>query len=164
MRILLASTPAPGHLNPILAIGRILIAEGHEVIVLSGTKFRGRVEGIGAGFRALPPGADLDTQSGAGVIPEAKCIPPGPEWLRVVMERFCVDTIPAQHAGLRHALTEFTADVVIGDDIFFGILPMLLGPRSERPPVVLCGTSILHWRRADRAPNFAGLPPAASAA
>jgi UDP:flavonoid glycosyltransferase YjiC (YdhE family) len=36
---------------------------------------------------------------------------------------------------------------------------MLLGSRAGRPPVVLCGTSILHWDRADGAPNFAGLPP-----
>jgi hypothetical protein len=31
MKILIASTPATGHLNPLLAIGRFLIAEGHEI-------------------------------------------------------------------------------------------------------------------------------------
>ena len=41
MKILIASTPATGHLNPLLAIGRILIAEGHKVIGLSGSAFRG---------------------------------------------------------------------------------------------------------------------------
>jgi UDP:flavonoid glycosyltransferase YjiC (YdhE family) len=41
---------------------------------------------------------------------------------------------------------------------------MLLGPRSTRPPIVLCGTSILHWRREDRAPLFVGLPPATTPA
>ncbi len=35
MKILIASTPATGHLNPLLAIGRILIAEGHEVVGLT---------------------------------------------------------------------------------------------------------------------------------
>jgi UDP:flavonoid glycosyltransferase YjiC (YdhE family) len=30
MKILFASTPATGHLNPLLAIARILLAEGHE--------------------------------------------------------------------------------------------------------------------------------------
>jgi hypothetical protein len=34
MKILIASTPATGHLNPLLAIGRILIAEGHDVAFL----------------------------------------------------------------------------------------------------------------------------------
>ena len=30
MKILIVSTPMTGHLNPLLAIGSILIAEGHE--------------------------------------------------------------------------------------------------------------------------------------
>jgi hypothetical protein len=33
------------------AIGRILIAEGHEVVGLSGSTLRNRIEGIGAEFR-----------------------------------------------------------------------------------------------------------------
>jgi UDP:flavonoid glycosyltransferase YjiC (YdhE family) len=37
---------------------------------------------------------------------------------------------------------------------------MLLGPRSKRPPIALCGTSFLHSRREDGAPHFVGLPPA----
>jgi len=57
-------------------------------------------------------------------------------------------------------LRQFPADVVLADDMLFGILPILLGPRSHRPPVALCGTSILHWAREDGAPNFLGLPPA----
>jgi len=44
--------------------------------------------------------------------------------------------------------------------MMFGLLPMLLGPRANRPPVVLCGTSFLHWCRDDGAPHFLGLPPA----
>ncbi len=48
--------------------------------------------------------------------------------------------------------------------MILGVLPMLLGPRAKRPPIVLCGTSILHWRREDGAPHFAGLPPATTQA
>jgi UDP:flavonoid glycosyltransferase YjiC (YdhE family) len=40
LRILIASTPATGQLNPLLAIGRIVIAEGHEVVGLSGSALR----------------------------------------------------------------------------------------------------------------------------
>jgi hypothetical protein len=71
-----------------------------------------------------------------------------------------VEAIPAQHQGLLQALYECQADVIVGDDMFFGVLPMLLGSRSKRPPVVLCGTSFLHLAREDGAPNFLGLPPA----
>src|SRR5260370_36776455 len=44
--------------------------------------------------------------------------------------------------------------------MLLGWLPMLLGPRAKRRAIVLCRTSILHWRREDGAPYFAGLPPA----
>ena len=47
MEILIASTPATGHLNPLLAVGCILIAEGHDDVVgLSGTALRERIEGL----------------------------------------------------------------------------------------------------------------------
>jgi MGT family glycosyltransferase len=164
MKILLASTPATGHLNPLLATGHILIAEGHEVVGLSGNAFRKRIESIGAGFRPLPEGADFDLSDIISVAPELKDIPPGPKWRRTAMERIFVDTIPAQHRGLRQALRDFPADIIIGDDMIFGLLPMLLGARAKRPSVVLCGTSILHWRREDKAPLFAGLPPATTPA
>ena len=95
---------------------------------------------------------------------EVKAAPLGPQWLRIVIERLFVDTIPGQYSGMHKVLREFPADVIIGDDMFFGVLPMLLGPRSKRPPIVLCGTSILHWQRNDKAPIFAGLPPAATQA
>jgi hypothetical protein len=94
------------------------------------------------------------------VAPELKDIPPGLEWFRIVIERIFVDALPAQHQGLLQALRECHADVIVGDDMFFGVLPILLGSRSKRPPVVLCGTSFLHLAREDGAPNFLGLLPA----
>ena len=164
MKVLMASTPATGHLNPLLAIGHILIAEGHEVVGLSGSRLRRRIEGIGAEFHSLPAGADIDPGDVLSAVPELKNIPPGPEWLRVAIERVFVDNIPAQHDSLQHVLRHFPADVIVADDMFFGVLPMLLGPRSERPSIILCGTSILHWHRNDGAPTFAGLPPATTKA
>ena len=163
MKILIASTPATGHLNPLLAITRILLAEGHEIAFLTGTAFRARIESSGAKFFSLPAGADFDLREILSVVPELKSIPPGLEWMRVACERIFVDAIPAQHQGLRQALQKFSADVIVGDDMLFGVLPMLLGARSKRPPVVLCGTSFLHWERVDGAPNFLGLPPATTA-
>jgi UDP:flavonoid glycosyltransferase YjiC (YdhE family) len=106
---------------------------------------------------------DFDPQDIFSIAPELKDIPPGIDWLRVACERIFVDAIPAQHQGLLQALQECRADVIVGDDMFFGVLPMLLGPRSKRPPIALCGTSILHWAREDGAPNFLGLPPATTA-
>jgi UDP:flavonoid glycosyltransferase YjiC (YdhE family) len=162
MRVLIASTPLMGHLNPLLAIGRTLISDGHEVVGLSANVMRHRIEKIGAEFRAFPAGADLDLCDRDTLFPEWKKLPPGPELLRFALEHVFVDTIQPQHEGLRQVLREFPADVVFGDNFLFGVLPMLLGPRAQRPPIVLCGTMLLHCDRDDRARHFVGLPPAVS--
>jgi len=60
MKVLIVSTPATGHLNPLLPIGRSLMEEGHDVVFLTGSALRQRIEGIGAKFLAFPPEADLD--------------------------------------------------------------------------------------------------------
>jgi MGT family glycosyltransferase len=162
MNILFASTPATGHINPLLAIVRMLRAEGHNITFLTGSAFRDRIEDSGAKFASLQGRADFDGRDFLAVAPELKDIPPGLEWFRVAIERIFVDSLPAQHQGLLQALEECQADVIVGDDMFFGVLPMLLGSRSKRPPIVLCGTSFLHLAREDGAPNFLGLPPATS--
>ena len=116
MNILFASTPATGHINPLLAITRILLAEGHEITFLTGSVFRDRIENSGAKFVSLPPGGDFDGRDILSVAPELKDIPPGPEWFRVAIERFFLDHIPAQHQGLLQAATRLSADVIVGDD------------------------------------------------
>jgi MGT family glycosyltransferase len=160
MNILFASTPATGHINPLLAIVHMLQAEGHEITFLTGSAFRDRIEKGGAKFVSLQGNADFDGRNLLSIAPELKDIPPGLEWFRIAIERFFLDRLPAQHQSLMHAIQDCQADVIVGDDMFFGVLPMLLGPRSKLPPVVLCGTSFLHLAREDGAPNFLGLPPA----
>jgi MGT family glycosyltransferase len=160
MKILLACTPATGHLNPLLAISRVLIAEGHELAFLSGSALRGRIAAIGATFHALPKGADFDLRSFDETAPELKTMKPGLDRLLIALQRRFIDPLPFQHEGLREVLRSFPADIIVADDMLFGVLPMLLGPRSKRPPIVLCGTSFLHWPREDGGPHFVGLPPA----
>ena len=164
MKVLIACTPATGHLNPLLAVAHGLIDERHDVTFLTGSMLRSRVEAIGARFRALPAGADLDLRDMDAAAPELKNVEPGLQWLSIAIQRFFVDTMPAQLAGVQELVREIQPDVVVADDMFFGVLPMLLGPRASRPPVVLCGTSILHATREDGAPLFLGLPPATTQA
>ncbi len=164
MKILIASTPATGHVNPLLTIARFLIEDGHEVVFLSGTIFRDRIERTGARFHALPGTADTDFRDLPAVVPELASIEPGLTWLRVALERIFIERLADQHRGLQEVLEDFPADSIIGDDMFFGMLPAMLGPRASRPPILVCGTSVLHCRRDDGAPLFIGLPPATTAA
>jgi UDP:flavonoid glycosyltransferase YjiC (YdhE family) len=55
MKILIASTPANGHMNPMLAIARILMTEDHDVAIYTGSAFRARVEAAGAKFFSCHP-------------------------------------------------------------------------------------------------------------
>jgi MGT family glycosyltransferase len=164
MKVLIASTPATGHINPMFSLGNILVTAGHEVVGLSGNAMRDRIEASGAKFCAFPPEADLDLRNVLAVFPELANISPGLEMSRFYSERGLIDPMRAQHEGLLQVLRDFPADVIIADNFLCGVMPMLLGPRSERPPIVLCGTMFLHCHRDDGAPNFAGLPPASSEA
>jgi len=102
MRIVVAATPAAGHVNPIAAIGHILVADGHDVAALSGKAFAKRFEGIGASFRPLPAGADPDFQDIASFVPELRSLPAGTPRLvrsRIVLGRVFIDTIPRTSVG-----------------------------------------------------------------
>jgi UDP:flavonoid glycosyltransferase YjiC (YdhE family) len=162
LKFLIASTPATGHLNPLLSIGRILVEEGHEVVVLTGGLMRDRVREIGARFHCLPIGADLDLRKIETVIPDIGRFSPGPERRLRLLERVFIDVVPEQNAGLDDVLVEFPADVILVDNTFFGIFPRLLGSRSACPPIAVCGTMFLHAPRDDGAPTFQGLQPAQS--
>ena len=77
MKILFASTPATGHINPLLAIVHMLRAEGHDITFLTGSVFRDRIENSGAKFVSLQGAADFDGRNLLSVAPELKDIPPG---------------------------------------------------------------------------------------
>jgi MGT family glycosyltransferase len=162
MKILLVSTPAIGHLNPLLGIGRLLISDGHEVVGMSSTYLCDRIEAIGATFRGYLPAADFDNRNAPERFAELATIPPGPKQLRFILERGFVDFMLPQYESIKEVMREFQFDLIIGDHLMLGVFPMLLGPRSERPPVVLLGTTYLLARRDDGAPNDAGIPPASS--
>jgi hypothetical protein len=104
MNTLMVSTPATGHINPLLGGARVLIAEGHNVVCLSGSALRNRIESAGAGFRALPPTTDFDLNDPFATAPELKLIPPGLEWLRVALERLFIERIVPQHESMRSSL------------------------------------------------------------
>ena len=164
MNILIVASPLTGHLNPLLGVGRILVEAGHRVTVLSGPQLEGRITAIGASFRGFSAAADLNRRQTASVAAELKALPPGVQRLRVAIERRFIETIPGQRDDILQVLQDLSADVIVADSMMFGLLTLLLAPRTQRPPIVLCGTSFLHWHRGDGAPHFVGLPPAANSA
>lgn len=163
MKIIIAAKSEAGHVNPVAAIARILIAEGHDVVALTGEPFRRQFESMGARFRRLPADASPDVPHIKAYDLELNSLPedaPAIVRFRVAVERALIDPIPLQHKALDDVLGEFDADIVISELGFLGVLPMLLGSNAKRPPVIICGVHFLTWERADGAPYMAGLPPA----
>src|SRR5215469_2719632 len=103
MKILIASTTSPGHLNPLLGVARILIKHGHEVLVQTGTSMKPLVEAAGLPFIPLLPEADVGAPEYLAKYPERQQQPPGMEMLRFDVEHFFLPNIAPQAAGLDRA-------------------------------------------------------------
>ena len=163
MKILFAATPAPGHVNPLLAIVRMARQRGDEALFATGTHLVPAVEAAGAMFLPLAEGADLDFREIEKIFPERASLPPGPRQLRFDFERVFLDTMAPQAATLRAALDVHAPDVVVTDNAFMGRVPLLLDADRPRPPIVACGITGLTLPRPDGAPFGPGLPPARNA-
>ena len=164
MKILFAATPVAGHLNPLLAIARMVLGRGDEAVVATATYLRHAVEASGARFLPFDPGADLDLTRIEDVLPERASLPPGPEQLRYNFERIFLDPMPAQAETLRRIIATDRPDIVVVDDLFFGTTPLFLDRARPRPPIVACSITIMVADRPDGAPSMIGLPPARDAA
>lgn len=156
MKILMACTPAIGHLNPLLAIARIAQSRGDEVVLTVGSWLEPRVVGAGVRFAAV----DLDIPRAADLVLERLNIPPGPEREGYVFKHFFLDTMLTQAQNLRTLIAAEAPDVVIVDQICCGSTPVFLDQSQPRPPLVNVGVSFLPLDRPDGAPLFVGLSPA----
>jgi hypothetical protein len=88
---------------------------------------------------------------------QAKNPNPGLELSAFDLEYFFAKKIGGQAAGLKQALQDFPADVILTDSMFFGTLPMLLGAREERPAIVHLGISLLNLFSAKNSPPQPGM-------
>jgi UDP:flavonoid glycosyltransferase YjiC (YdhE family) len=158
MKILIASINAPGHLNPLLAVANILRKHNHEVVVQAPTVVRAMVEAAGLPFLPFLPEADLYVEHYLEQFPERQEKPPGLEMICFDIEHFFASLLPEQAAGLEVVLRHFPADVILVDSLFFGTLPMLLGPREKRPAIVHLGVSVLNIGSGKNVPARPGVP------
>jgi UDP:flavonoid glycosyltransferase YjiC (YdhE family) len=142
MKILIATTPIPGHLNPLLGLARILVKHGHEVLVQTGNTFKPTVEAAGIPFVPLLPEADVEAAQFFAKHPEIHEKKPF-EWFKFGLENFFLPQLPAQAAGLEMAVRDFPADLILTENMFYGTLPLLLGKRQNRPTIVHTGITVL---------------------
>jgi MGT family glycosyltransferase len=157
-RFVLCSTPAQGHIAPLLPVARRLVDDGHEVVLFTTEHYRDRVTATGARF--VPFAADYDAHDLMVANPARE----GSSTRRIGglkndLRRIFLGPMPGQLAGLSDILREFAADVIVFDSMFLGALPLGLGHKTPRPALVCIGVAPLATTSPDTAPFGLALPP-----
>ncbi|WP_067690751.1 glycosyltransferase [Nocardia jejuensis] len=159
-RYLLCATPAGGHVHPVLGVASGLRERGHEVTVLTGSRFRSIVEDAGIDFRSSSGAADINDRDPDSFLPDRDRYR-GLGLARYQLRRMFIDPIPAQARDVAAAVHDLDPDAVVVDSMFLGALPMLRGP--GRMPVIALGVSPVSMPGPDVPPYNSGLVPAAGA-
>jgi UDP:flavonoid glycosyltransferase YjiC (YdhE family) len=160
MKILAVSSPITGHFNPLLVAAKILKNAGHDVSCYTSRLFREKVEAVGLRFFPLPVDVDHDMRDINAAFPERQTHVPGPAQLLFDMKTIFADAIPSQFKGLKAILEDVPVDLVLYEQGFAGVLPLLLNSRSPRPAVAGLGIGHLSLKREDGGTPGLGLPPA----
>jgi len=156
--ILIASCPIHGHVTPLLAVTRHLIARGHRVRFLTGARYRDAVESAGADFLPLPAEADFDDSDMDAAFPEGVGLT-GVAGIRYDIGTIFVRPMRAHLRALDAAIAAEKTDAVLVESLFIGAVPLLTRPRGERPAVINLGIVPLGITSRDTAPFGLGIPP-----
>ncbi len=157
-RFVLCSTPAQGHTVPLLALAGRLVGEGHDVVFFTTEHYRSRVEATGARF--VPFAAEYDAHDLMVANPERESSSKrGVRGVKDDLRRIFIGPIPGQYRDLRAILEVFAADCIVVDSMFFGALPLALGPRSARPALACVGAMPYASNSRDTAPFGVAFQP-----
>jgi UDP:flavonoid glycosyltransferase YjiC (YdhE family) len=163
-RFLIAGTPVPGHIAPLLAVARHLVGRGHEIVLHTASIFREAAEATGARFVPFRAEIDVDYRRLDEHFPERARLPAGPAQLIFGLKHVFADAMTHQYRGISDILAEFPAEAILIDTMFCGTLPLLLRRRERRTLVVALGITALAWSSPDTAFFGTGLPPPTSPA
>jgi MGT family glycosyltransferase len=144
MKILIAPVPTSGHLNPLLSAASLLVDSGHEVAVQVNEDLRPAVEAAGHRFLSEIPNSQTSLGYYFETYPEHTQKSPGMEMTGFALVHYMARNIAAQFASLKMALYDFSADLILGDSLYWGTLPMLIGPRDKRPAIAHLGVSVVN--------------------
>jgi UDP:flavonoid glycosyltransferase YjiC (YdhE family) len=156
-RILMTAVATPGHVYPMLGIARHLIAQGHQVRVMTGALFRERAEAIGAKFVAFDPKVDFDYRYLEEHFPERAALPPGNVQMALALKDFFAAPIPLLNQQLRTVIAAEATDLLMVENCFYGVLPLLQA--EERPPVIGIGVTPLSFSSEDSIFYGPRIPP-----
>ena len=157
-KILFATMPITGHVNPGLPIARELVASGHEVRWYTGEKFKKAIEATGA--KHIPSGEKVNFDDGNmdEHFPDRKNFK-GLEQLKYDLKKIFTEHIPDSARELQAILKEYPAAVMVVDTAF-GTGPLLA--QIGGPPCIAYGITALPLASDEVAPFGLGLLPDSS--
>ncbi|MGH3642228.1 MAG: glycosyltransferase [Mycobacterium sp.] len=156
--ILIAACPPVGHVAPLLNVARGLVLRGHDVTFLTSARHADKIRATGATAHPLPYGADYDDTSLDADLP-GRAETSGVARVNFDVKHIFVRPLPHQAAALDELMAARRFDAILVDAFFFGVLPMLLGDKTSRPPILTYSTTPLFLSSRDTAPGGTGLPP-----
>ncbi|MEV6073002.1 nucleotide disphospho-sugar-binding domain-containing protein [Nocardia sp. NPDC052001] len=155
-RYLVAASPIPGHVTPMLTLAADLRRRGHQVRLLTGARFRETAAAQGIPFVTL----DAHTMATPTDVPHRHL--PGllRRWRigRAELREGFLAPIAGQFRALTAELNRAEYDAVLADVMFTGVIPLLLAEKP-RPAVLACGVVPLMLSSADTAPFGMGWRP-----
>ncbi|MFM4819245.1 glycosyltransferase [Aeromonas hydrophila] len=156
--ILLAATATPGHVNPMLAAARLLVAQGHRVLMLCGALFEQRIRATGAEFVPFAPEVDFDYRALERHFPERASLS-GAAQMALALKRFFAAPIPEHDRRLRALIAEEGVDLLLVENGFYGVLPLLQQARGQRLPILMLGVNPVSFSSPDAIFYGPRIPP-----
>lgn len=156
--ILLAATATPGHVNPMLAAARLLVAQGHRVLMLCGALFEQRIRATGAEFVPFAPEVDFDYRALERHFPERASLS-GAAQMALALKRFFAAPIPEHDRRLRALIAEEGVDLLLVENGFYGVLPLLQQGRGRRLPILMLGVNPVSFSSPDAIFYGPRIPP-----
>ncbi|WP_434525232.1 glycosyltransferase [Photorhabdus asymbiotica] len=159
-RIVIAAVATPGHVYPMLKVAESLIAQGHQVTVFTGALFRQQVEALNAQFAPFDEQIDFDYRHLEQHFPNRAQLPPGNVQMALAFKNFFSAPIPLLDYQLRQIIREQQAELLIAENCFYGILPLLQKEKTHRLPVIVVGITPLAYSSKDSVFWGPRIPPA----
>lgn len=158
LKILIASQPIAGHLQPLLPIAQELVRRGHELRWYTGRKYAAAAERTGARWEPFVHARDFDDAHFEAVFPGRDALT-GLRQIKFDIQHIFVGQIEAQFRDLQLLQTSWRADAVLAEQTL--IAPLLLAELTG-PPCALLGVLPLSIVSTDTAPFGLGVLPNAS--
>ncbi|OWP01936.1 hypothetical protein B2J93_5387 [Marssonina coronariae] len=164
--LLFCSTPGHGHVMPVKAVAKNLVARGYEAMFLTGSELQSNIEEAGITFRPLLGRANWALANIEDLFPkkdrDASSI--GSYRLPYAMRWIFASTIPDQHDSIQGVLREILKKnshqkvIIIQEYTFWGTLPTMLGAQGLKPTAVITlGTTPLPLKGPEIPPFGLGL-------